>query len=151
MFLICVGAVTTVTLSGKALPRPAVALLAVLGTAGLLTAVFSGKRLRYRFDLSRDTAVIEYPKLMNTRLDTEEFRISDLKELEAYRMGLLQEALTRSDTWPSLQYHPALGFVLEDGRTLHSGIYSTDQKEIGRVLAEISAFFDVPIKNKTEQ
>lgn len=114
----------------KPVPAPAMALTAFFLIAGLFAALFMRKRLTHILDKSTDTLRIEYPARFDTKLEIETVKLSSVREVRTERQSFLAAALAHSADRRGPRRGTGFVYVLEDGRTLDAGLYSTDEEEI---------------------
>ncbi|MBI4424862.1 MAG: hypothetical protein HY554_14110 [Elusimicrobia bacterium] len=118
---------------------PAIWLSAGFLAAGLVAALFMDKRLRHVLDKEKDTLTIEYPTLMNTRLEAEVVPLFDVVGVRTEKVIFQKE----DDSPHSNRYgSPQTGFsyALRGGKTVESGIYSSDAEEIEAAVAAVVEF-----------
>jgi len=153
MFLIGGGGFTALTIAGEDFSGIPLVMLIVAGTLGLVAAIFMGKVLRHKLDKITGILRLEHPINLNTKLDVEEYRISDIKSIcptkQSDNQSVLQMALTNSSDMPggSIAYNgTGFSYILKDGKAVEAGIYSSITKEIDDIVIALSEFLSVPIE-----
>lgn len=149
MFLLGGGGFTAITLTGEELSGIPLVMLIVAAILGLTAAIFMGKVLTHRLDRITGIVRLEYPARLNSKLEIEEFLISDIKSIATSKQSTLQQMLTNTTDRPGggVAYSSSgFSYVLKDERIIESGIYSSVKEEITKITGVLSEFLQVPIE-----
>ncbi len=134
--------------AGSDVPVPAYIMLAGFFIAGSFAAVFMKRKPRNVLDKKRDRGVVEYPVRFATRIDTEEFRLSEVESIVAAPPSLMEAALARTSNLGSSTSSSMLGFAyrLKDGKSVFGGEYTNAIKQMKEVIEQIGKYLSVPIE-----
>lgn len=110
--------------------------------AGLLAIIFVRHKLTYIFNKENDLTTFIYPEIMGISKSVKTFKTSSIDSISNDYKTLLSEAVGRV-------YEGSSFFLkLKDGQIIESNIYSSDHKEIDKVVKEISDFCKISLKNE---
>lgn len=148
MFILAGGGYTALYLDGDVLPLGMH--IGMIGAAvlGLLVAIFTGKRLTHRLDKTTGYLRVEHPVRINTKLQIEDYRLSDISAVKATKQDLMSQALLNSSDLPGGRLPSSSGFsyVLKDGKEVESGIFTSETEKIDLVIQAVSEFLQVPVQ-----
>lgn len=146
-FLIGGGGFTALTIDGDDLSIGISIALIVMACLGLFAAVFMGKRLTHRLEKTTGTVRVEYPEAMNTRLNVEEFRISDVREIKRESPPVVQQLITSTSlSGGRILSQTGFSYVLKSGKIVEGGIFSSVTKEMEEIISVLCEFMDVPVE-----
>lgn len=124
---------------------PVIIICSVMIVVSLIVFLFMNKTLGYELDKKSDKAKILYPGALSMKYDSTSFKISELDFIR------LKGAVGYSDQTNSTYSALGFDFVLKTGRKVHGGIYSSNQKKIKRIVAQLSKFLDIPVMEKNKR
>ena len=84
---------------------------------------------------------------MNTRLNVEEFRISDVRAIKRESPPVVQQLITSTSlSGGRILSQTGFSYVLKSGKMVEGGIFSSVTKEIEEIISVLCEFMDVPVE-----
>jgi len=122
--------------------QPAVVLCIIFFVIGCFVLFFLTARLGYHIDKRADRVQINYPVRFGTRIETREFKLSELKSIQI-KAAIGASSSDGAKRGP--QRMQGFDFELNSGELVYCGISSTSAKEINEIIEKILEYKKVPV------